>query len=71
MLPNFFADYLTEFGGYAHEDFIIDTPVVTAEEAARLQVPQHPNTLERFTGTQFFLVSFLRLSQWEDDTTVG
>lgn len=29
---------MTEFGGYAHEDFIIDTPVVSAEEAIRLQV---------------------------------
>ena len=32
------ADYLTEFSGYANEDFIIETPVVSAEEALRLQV---------------------------------
>jgi len=45
---------LTEFSGYSNEDFIIKTPVVSAEEALRLQAELTPElagaTLDYFVS---------------------
>ena len=51
------ADYLTEFGGYEHEDFILRTPLVPPEAAAGLSNDQAEATLE------YFLLCGDRLSQ--------
>jgi trafficking kinesin-binding protein 1 len=52
---------LTEFGGYAHEDFLIQTPVLDPEEIVKLRLDLTPD-LARAT-LDYFLSCGDRLSQ--------
>ena len=51
------ADYLTEFGGYLHDDFAIQTPLISKTKPSNLTNDQVEATLE------YFLLCGARLSQ--------
>ena len=55
------ADYLTEFGGYSHEDFVIETPVLSSEEAKSVACGETPDQAE--ATLDYFVACGDRLSQ--------
>jgi len=55
------ADYLTEFGGYSNEDFIIQTPVLSPEEAVKVRLDLTPELAG--ATLDYFLSCGDRLSQ--------
>ena len=55
------ADYLTQFGGYSHSDFVIESPVLSADEAAAVRTGLTPEQAE--ATLEYFVACGDRVSQ--------